>query len=72
MILMASLDWDVAYGFEYVGPSARLVPTPETERAFVALAQALKEHQGVALGGEKESGKRQLLLELAATAAAWI
>ena len=38
---MSLLDSTVPYGCEYQGLSHHLVPTPMTDRAFVALSQVL-------------------------------
>ncbi|XP_076457719.1 uncharacterized protein LOC143291635 isoform X3 [Babylonia areolata] len=45
------------YGFEYLGSSSREVITPQTERMFVTMTQAIKAHTGVLCMGPKECGK---------------
>ena len=44
--LFQCLDMEFDYGFEYIGSSPREVITPLTERAFLALTQAIKAHNG--------------------------
>ena len=41
------------YGFEYLGSSSREVITPQTERMFVTMTQAIKAHTGVLCMGPK-------------------
>ena len=45
------------YGFEYLGSSSREVITPQTERMFVTMTQAIKAHAGVLGVGPKVSGR---------------
>ncbi|XP_070202269.1 uncharacterized protein [Littorina saxatilis] len=52
------------YGFEYLGSASREVITPQTERMFVAMTQAVKAHTGVLCMGPKECGKYMLVREL--------
>ena len=40
------LDVEFEYGFEYLGSSAREVITPQTERTFVSLIQAVNNYMG--------------------------
>ena len=52
------------YGFEYLGSSSREVITPQTERMFVTMTQAIKAHTGVLCMGPKVGFVRQLGAEL--------
>jgi hypothetical protein len=56
---MSLLDSTVPYGCEYQGLSHRLVPTPMTDHAFVALSQTAQRHRTAVLSGEPATGKTE-------------
>ncbi|XP_069115919.1 uncharacterized protein [Argopecten irradians] len=60
-----TLDSQFDYGYEYVGSSPREVITPLTERVFVSLTQTVKAHMGAMCVGPMDSGKFELVHELA-------
>jgi len=61
IVLFQCLDVDMEYGFEYQGSSPREVITPNTERAFVALTQAINAYMGTMCVGSIVSGSFNLL-----------
>ena len=60
IVLFQCLDVDMEYGFEYQGSSPREVITPNTERAFVALTQAINAYMGTMCVGSIVSGSVSL------------
>jgi dynein heavy chain len=62
---MSLLDSTVPYGCEYQGLSHRLVPTPMTDHAFVALSQTAQRHRTAVLSGEPATGKTETVKALA-------
>ncbi|XP_078672103.1 uncharacterized protein LOC144911712 isoform X1 [Branchiostoma floridae x Branchiostoma belcheri] len=58
------LDMEFDYGFEYQGSASRLVITPQTERVFVSLTQAISANMGALCQGPPGHGKQETLREL--------
>ena len=56
---------DVAYGMEYSAGLSRLVLTPQTDRCFLAVANALRMVQGVTPTGASSVGKSELVSDAA-------
>ena len=55
------------YGGEYIGPSARLILTPSTSRAWVGITSALTSQLCVAMIGGESSAKVETVQELGRT-----
>nr|KAG5694043.1 hypothetical protein BaRGS_025622 [Batillaria attramentaria] len=56
-VTVTCMKTEFEYGFEYLGSSTREVITPQTERMFVTMTQAVRAHTGVLCVGPKECGK---------------
>lgn len=48
---------DIDYGFEYMGINSRLIITPQTEKMFFAISQALQLQKAICVRGESCTGK---------------
>lgn len=65
-VIVACVDWSIPYGYEYVGSATAFVRTPQTDRAFVSFASALRQgHAAIGLEGPPGSGKVEMVSELA-------
>lgn len=65
-VVVACVDWSIPYGYEYVGSATAFVRTPQTDRAFVSFASALRQgHAAIGLEGPPASGKVEMVSELA-------
>lgn len=65
-VVVACVDWSIPYGYEYVGSAIAFVRTPQTDRAFVSFASALRQgHAAIGLEGPPASGKVEMVSELA-------
>lgn len=52
------------YGYEFIGTTARMVLTPQTERMHLAITEALQGHYGVHVIGPSGSGKTEIVQNL--------
>ena len=64
-VIIKQLNTENLYGYEYMGPSARLVATPLTERCILGISSALSKHFGTAFVGAGNSGKTETLKDIA-------
>jgi len=64
-IHIRQLTFDSIYGYEYIGPSSKLVITPLTERCYMTITNALQLHMGTALTGPAGTGKTETVKDLA-------
>eukprot|EP00795_Rhopilema_esculentum_P016198 gene16198-7569_t len=58
------MDYDCDYGFEYQGTAARIVNTPESEKAVFWMTQSMLNRSPVLLVGSTVSSRNEMLLEL--------
>eukprot|EP00795_Rhopilema_esculentum_P014239 gene14239-5264_t len=64
MLSASQMGLSFPYGYEYQGPTSRLVITPMTDRALFNLSTALKLHYTAGLFGPTQSGKTETIQEV--------
>ena len=63
--MLSQMGAQFSYDHEYLGPQARLVFTPLTERAYLSLAIAMKSFSCGTLIGPQGTGKSETVRDLA-------
>ena len=65
MVKIKQLKYQFDYGYEYFGPSTRIVISPLTDRVWLTMSSALQIKLGCSLGGPAGTGKTETTKDLA-------
>ena len=65
MVKIRQLKYEFDYGYEYFGPSTRIVISPLTDRVWLTMSSALQIKLGCSLGGPAGTGKTETTKDLA-------
>ena len=65
IVKIKQLKYEFEYGYEYFGPSTRIVISPLTDRVWLTMSSALQIKLGCSLGGPAGTGKTETTKDLA-------
>ena len=65
IVKIKQLKYEFDYGYEYFGPSTRIVISPLTDRVWLTMSSALQIKLGCSLGGPAGTGKTETTKDLA-------
>ena len=65
VVKIRQLKFEYEYGYEYFGPSTRIVISPLTDRVWLTMSSALQIKLGCSLGGPAGTGKTETTKDLA-------
>ena len=65
IVKIKQLKYEFDYGYEYFGPSVRIVISPLTDRVWLTMSSALQIKLGCSLGGPAGTGKTETTKDLA-------
>ena len=65
VVRIRQLKYQFDYGYEYFGPSTRIVISPLTDRVWLTMSSALQIKLGCSLGGPAGTGKTETTKDLA-------
>ncbi|MBP5694974.1 MAG: hypothetical protein J6X03_06040, partial [Bacilli bacterium] len=65
MVKIRQLKYEFDYGYEYFGPSTRIVISPLTDRVWLTMSSARQLKLGCSLGGPAGTGKTETTKDLA-------